>query len=138
MSENLLRERRDNSTKFRLILQMPMLKFWVLKSLNVTVSCNGDDPLRWSKRGSVEIAIEMLPLEIRNNLCFPQYSLSYLLLCNVLEGILIINFKMKKMIALGFEGSANKIGVGVVTLDGTILSNPRHTYITPPGQGFLP
>lgn len=42
------------------------------------------------------------------------------------------------MIALGFEGSANKIGVGVVTLDGTILSNPRHTYITPPGQGFLP
>ncbi|KAJ6289776.1 hypothetical protein OIU78_025649, partial [Salix suchowensis] len=46
--------------------------------------------------------------------------------------------KMKRMIALGFEGSANKIGVGVVTLDGTILSNPRHTYITPPGQGFLP
>ncbi|OMO52917.1 hypothetical protein CCACVL1_29009 [Corchorus capsularis] len=45
---------------------------------------------------------------------------------------------MKKLIALGFEGSANKIGVGVVTLDGTILSNPRHTYITPPGQGFLP
>ncbi|RYR68300.1 hypothetical protein Ahy_A03g014793 [Arachis hypogaea] len=42
------------------------------------------------------------------------------------------------MIALGFEGSANKIGVGVVTLDGTILSNPRHTYITPPSQGFLP
>ncbi|KAK2457441.1 putative tRNA N6-adenosine threonylcarbamoyltransferase [Trifolium repens] len=45
---------------------------------------------------------------------------------------------MKKMIAIGFEGSANKIGVGIVTLDGTILSNPRHTYITPPGQGFLP
>lgn len=45
---------------------------------------------------------------------------------------------MKRMIALGFEGSANKIGVGVVTLDGTILSNPRHTYITPPGHGFLP
>ncbi|KAL9666559.1 hypothetical protein QQ045_000894 [Rhodiola kirilowii] len=46
----------------------------------------------------------------------------------------------KRMIALGFEGSANKIGVGVgvVTLDGTILSNPRHTYITPPGHGFLP
>lgn len=42
------------------------------------------------------------------------------------------------MIAIGFEGSANKIGIGVVTLDGTILSNPRHTYITPPGHGFLP
>ncbi|KAF2295917.1 hypothetical protein GH714_035108 [Hevea brasiliensis] len=41
------------------------------------------------------------------------------------------------MIALGFEGSANKIGVGVVTLDGTILSNPG-TLISPPGQGFLP
>eukprot|EP01018_Ginkgo_biloba_P001030 Gb_37372 [translate_table: standard] len=42
------------------------------------------------------------------------------------------------MIAIGFEGSANKIGVGVVTSDGRILSNPRHTYITPPGHGFLP
>ncbi|CAI0459254.1 unnamed protein product [Linum tenue] len=46
--------------------------------------------------------------------------------------------QMKKLLALGFEGSANKIGVGVVALDGTILSNPRHTYITPPGHGFLP
>lgn len=44
----------------------------------------------------------------------------------------------KRLIALGFEGSANKIAVGAVTLDGNILSNPRHTYITPPGQGFLP
>ena len=41
------------------------------------------------------------------------------------------------MIALGFEGSAN-IAIGVVTLDGTILYNPCHTYITPLGQGFLP
>ncbi|KAJ7522842.1 hypothetical protein O6H91_18G028800 [Diphasiastrum complanatum] len=45
---------------------------------------------------------------------------------------------MKIMIALGFEGSANKIGIGVVKSDGTVLANPRHTYITPPGQGFLP
>jgi N6-L-threonylcarbamoyladenine synthase len=42
------------------------------------------------------------------------------------------------MLALGFEGSANKIGIGVVRLDGHILSNPRRTYITPVGQGFLP
>ncbi|RRT84171.1 hypothetical protein B296_00011784 [Ensete ventricosum] len=42
------------------------------------------------------------------------------------------------LIAVVFEGSANKIGVGFVALDGTILSNPRHTYITPPGHGFLP
>ncbi|KAK9809867.1 hypothetical protein WJX72_000655 [[Myrmecia] bisecta] len=42
------------------------------------------------------------------------------------------------MFALGIEGSANKVGVGIVGEDGTILANPRHTYITPPGQGFLP
>jgi len=39
---------------------------------------------------------------------------------------------------MGFEGSANKVAVGVVRSDGTILSNPRRTYITPPGTGFLP
>ena len=40
-------------------------------------------------------------------------------------------------IIIGFEGSANKIGVGVVQ-DGQVLSNPRRTYMTPPGSGFLP
>ncbi|KAJ1986105.1 putative tRNA threonylcarbamoyladenosine biosynthesis protein kae1 [Dimargaris cristalligena] len=65
---------------------------------------------------------------------------------------------------LGLEGSANKLGVGIVrhtirsplnssSLDRIsqadlaailaeqeveVLANPRHTYITPPGQGFLP
>lgn len=38
---------------------------------------------------------------------------------------------------IGLEGSANKIGVGIVK-DGKILSNPRRTYNAPPGQGFLP
>ena len=38
---------------------------------------------------------------------------------------------------IGFEGSANKLGIGIVR-DGVVLSNPRHTYITPPGEGFLP
>ncbi len=33
------------------------------------------------------------------------------------------------LIALGIEGSANKIGVGIVRDDGVILSNPRHTYV---------
>jgi len=42
------------------------------------------------------------------------------------------------MIALGIEGSANKIGVGIVKADGSILANPRLTFITPPGTGFLP
>lgn len=39
---------------------------------------------------------------------------------------------------MGFEGSANKLGVGIVNDKGEILSNPRVTYITPPGTGFLP
>uniref|UniRef100_A0A3B3I6I6 Gcp-like domain-containing protein n=1 Tax=Oryzias latipes TaxID=8090 RepID=A0A3B3I6I6_ORYLA len=40
-------------------------------------------------------------------------------------------------IVIGFEGSANKIGIGIIK-DGEVLSNPRRTYITPPGQGFMP
>ncbi len=44
----------------------------------------------------------------------------------------------KKIISLGIEGSANKIGVGIVTSTGEILSNPRKTFITPPGEGFRP
>uniref|UniRef100_A0A6G1SLR3 N(6)-L-threonylcarbamoyladenine synthase n=1 Tax=Aceria tosichella TaxID=561515 RepID=A0A6G1SLR3_9ACAR len=39
--------------------------------------------------------------------------------------------------SIGFEGSANKIGVGIVR-DGVVLSNPRKTFITPPGEGFKP
>ena len=42
------------------------------------------------------------------------------------------------MYVLGIEGSANKIGVGIVSSTGAILANPRHTYVTPPGTGFLP
>jgi len=40
-------------------------------------------------------------------------------------------------VIIGFEGSANKIGVGIIR-DGEVLSNPRRTYITPPGEGFQP
>ena len=32
-----------------------------------------------------------------------------------------------RMLVLGIEGSANKVGVGIVSEDGTILANPRHT-----------
>lgn len=35
---------------------------------------------------------------------------------------------------IGFEGSANKVGVGLVR-DGKVLANPRRTYVTPPGTG---
>jgi hypothetical protein len=41
------------------------------------------------------------------------------------------------MIALGLEGSANKLGVGIIR-DGQVLSNLRVTHITPPGTGFMP
>ena len=48
----------------------------------------------------------------------------------------------KPTLALGLEGSANKLGAGVMLHepDGStkVLSNVRHTYITPPGEGFLP
>ncbi|KAK7206811.1 glycoprotease family-domain-containing protein [Myxozyma melibiosi] len=52
-------------------------------------------------------------------------------------------------IAIGLEGSANKLGVGIIRHHprpdksspkppAEILANIRHTYITPPGEGFLP
>ncbi|KAL7413421.1 glycoprotease family-domain-containing protein [Mrakia frigida] len=48
----------------------------------------------------------------------------------------------KPLICLGLEGSANKLGAGVIlhspSGQTTVLSNVRHTYITPPGEGFLP
>lgn len=58
--------------------------------------------------------------------------------------------RRRRVLALGIEGSANKIGVGIMEYleeehQGEprpdafqILSNPRKTFITPPGQGFLP
>ncbi|OBT65967.1 glycoprotein endopeptidase KAE1 [Pseudogymnoascus sp. 23342-1-I1] len=45
--------------------------------------------------------------------------------------------------AIGLEGSANKLGIGIIshpspTTPALILSNLRHTYVSPPGAGFLP
>ena len=51
------------------------------------------------------------------------------------------------LIAIGIEGSANKVGVGILRFtpgaDGeageySILSNPRKTFIAEAGQGFMP
>ena len=47
------------------------------------------------------------------------------------------------IIVLGIEGSANKVGVGIVEYSYTtqqyhILANPRKTFIAPMGCGFLP
>lgn len=56
----------------------------------------------------------------------------------------------KWYIAIGMEGSANKLGIGIIRqpigaeskgIKGTgteILSNVRDTYNAPPGQGFMP
>lgn len=44
-------------------------------------------------------------------------------------------------IALGLEGSANKLGIGLIKhtpTSVTVLSNLRDTYNSPPGTGFLP
>lgn len=41
-------------------------------------------------------------------------------------------------LVLGIEGSANKVGVGIVSSDGIVLANPRETYITAAGEGFQP
>jgi N6-L-threonylcarbamoyladenine synthase len=46
-------------------------------------------------------------------------------------------------VVLGIEGSANKVGVGVLlyspqTKEYKILANPRKTYVAPTGHGFLP
>lgn len=54
--------------------------------------------------------------------------------------------KSSKMIALGLEGSANKLGVGIIhhrdppglSSSAQVLSNLRHTFLSPPGEGFLP
>lgn len=43
-----------------------------------------------------------------------------------------------KFYTLGIEGSANKIGIGIIDENGEILSNVRKTYITPIGTGFVP
>ena len=42
------------------------------------------------------------------------------------------------MIILGIESSANKIGIGIVKEDGTILANVRRTFFGAPGEGFRP
>ncbi|ODV61078.1 tRNA N6-adenosine threonylcarbamoyltransferase [Ascoidea rubescens DSM 1968] len=50
-------------------------------------------------------------------------------------------------VAIGLEGSANKLGVGLIrhhpgqlslSNRAEVLANIRDTYITPPGEGFLP
>lgn len=41
------------------------------------------------------------------------------------------------MLVIGFEGSANKLGVGIVR-DDAILANVRRTYVPPAGEGFIP
>ncbi|KAH6626845.1 glycoprotease family-domain-containing protein [Chaetomium sp. MPI-SDFR-AT-0129] len=55
--------------------------------------------------------------------------------------------KKGRRIALGCEGSANKLGIGVILHEGdptspnatsTVLSNVRDTFVSPPGTGFLP
>jgi N6-L-threonylcarbamoyladenine synthase len=58
--------------------------------------------------------------------------------------IRMLEKKRKRTLALGCEGSANKLGIGVIAhpladgSDAQVLSNVRHTFVSPPGTGFLP
>jgi hypothetical protein len=49
---------------------------------------------------------------------------------------------VRPLLALGLEGSANKLGAGIIRHNPDesteVLSNVRHTYVTPPGEGFQP
>lgn len=44
---------------------------------------------------------------------------------------------MAPMIVLGIEGSANKLGIGIVN-ESHIMANVRSTYVPPAGEGFVP
>jgi N6-L-threonylcarbamoyladenine synthase len=51
--------------------------------------------------------------------------------------------QQKDIVVLGIEGSANKVGVGIVRYSPStdtyhVLANPRTTYCAPSGQGFQP
>lgn len=48
----------------------------------------------------------------------------------------LVNFHLMRI--LGLESSANKVGVGIVSEDGTIFANVRKTFSAPPGEGFRP
>ena len=41
------------------------------------------------------------------------------------------------MIVLGFEGSANKLGIGIL-INKKIVTNERKTFVPPAGEGFIP
>ena len=63
--------------------------------------------------------------------------------CAELLGNLPLPSNDNTIIVLGIEGSANKVGVGVLRYDALAksyqtLSNPRKTFISPAGHGFLP
>jgi len=75
------------------------------------------------------------PIEPLHNLPIPPPShFAHLYKPNKINGQTII---------LGIEGSANKCGVGILaynpkTSTYQTLSNPRKTYVSPKGCGFLP
>ena len=48
-----------------------MTEIRILDDLDVSIGFNSER-LRWSRSASIEIAKQMLPLKIRNNLSFPE------------------------------------------------------------------
>ena len=57
-------------------------------------------------------------------------------------GLIVFNsgrfLSKRPYVALGLEGSANKLGAVIIKRSTILLSNIRHTYITPPGRDSCP
>lgn len=58
------------------------------------------------------------------------------------KSLIFLTYIDRALLALGLEGSANKLGAGIIRHapngSSLVLSNIRHTYVTPPGEGFQP
>ncbi|KAI1331947.1 glycoprotease [Xylariaceae sp. FL0255] len=62
---------------------------------------------------------------------------------NPTNGTVASSTRKAPFLALGCEGSANKLGIGIIAHDpvtgqSSVLANVRHTFNSPPGTGFLP
>jgi len=95
-------------------------------------------------RSEPKLNLTGLPILPRFRLCdtgwlYPEFPI----FCSFVFTSLAWSLK-ERMISLGIEGSANKIGVGIIQHPekkgsrAVVLANIRHTHITPPGEGFLP
>jgi hypothetical protein len=105
----------------------------------MSVGVMEDDPSRLDTDRDVPRELEYCHVTKGFFLVYPTFCRS---LPHRLHHHYLLLLTPNDMIALGLEGSANKLGVGLIrhlpNKPAEILSNIRHTYISPPGEGFLP